>query len=157
MTAIPYVRDFAFEYGQADQASPLVRRVVARNPGPFTFTGTGAHIVGHGEVAVIDPGPDDPAQIEAILNATLGERITHIFVTHSRRHGRLHAQPGEGPRPPVRRPVSGPRPADPRGRRLPASTPTPTGGCIRRPATRCSRICWICIAVASWIWSVRST
>jgi glyoxylase-like metal-dependent hydrolase (beta-lactamase superfamily II) len=80
---IPYVREFAFEYGQADQVSPLVRRVVARNPGPFTFTGTGAHIVGSGEVAVIDPGPDDPVQIEAILNATLGEQITHIFVTHS--------------------------------------------------------------------------
>jgi glyoxylase-like metal-dependent hydrolase (beta-lactamase superfamily II) len=80
---IPFVRDFAFDYGRADQVSPRIRRVVARNPGPFTFTGTGAHIVGRGEVAVIDPGPDDPRQIEAILGATLGERITHIFVTHS--------------------------------------------------------------------------
>ncbi len=80
---IPYVRDFAFEYGRAGEVSPLIRRVVARNPGPFTFTGTGAHIVGRGQVAVIDPGPDDPRQIEAILNATLGETITHIFVTHS--------------------------------------------------------------------------
>ena len=80
---IPFVREFTFEYGQVAQVSPLIRRVVARNPGPFTFTGTGAHIVGRGEVAVIDPGPDDTRQIEAILNATLGERITHIFVTHS--------------------------------------------------------------------------
>ncbi len=80
---IPFVREFAFAYGQAGQVSPLIRRVVAHNPGPFTFTGTGAHIVGRGEVAVIDPGPDDPRQVEAILNATLGERITHIFVTHS--------------------------------------------------------------------------
>jgi glyoxylase-like metal-dependent hydrolase (beta-lactamase superfamily II) len=80
---IPYVRAFDFEYGHAGQVSPRVRRIVARNPGPFTFTGTGAHIVGRGDVAVIDPGPDDPRQIEAILNATLGERITHIFVTHS--------------------------------------------------------------------------
>jgi len=80
---IPFIRDFAFAYGQADQVSPLIRRVVADNPGPFTFTGTGAHIVGRGEVAVIDPGPDDPAQIAAILAATAGERITHIFVTHS--------------------------------------------------------------------------
>jgi glyoxylase-like metal-dependent hydrolase (beta-lactamase superfamily II) len=80
---IPYVREMSFRYGRADKVSPLIRRVVAENPGPFTFTGTGAHIVGHGEVAVIDPGPDDDAQIAAILRATKGERITHIFVTHS--------------------------------------------------------------------------
>jgi glyoxylase-like metal-dependent hydrolase (beta-lactamase superfamily II) len=80
---IPYVREMAFRYGRADRLSPLIRRVVAENPGPFTFTGTGAHVVGRGEVAVIDPGPDDPRQLEAILRATEGERITHIFVTHS--------------------------------------------------------------------------
>lgn len=80
---IPFVRQFEFDYGQAAQISPLIRRVVAENPGPFTFTGTGAHIVGRGEVAVIDPGPDDDRQVEAILNATLGEQITHVFVTHS--------------------------------------------------------------------------
>ncbi|MBL8770235.1 MAG: MBL fold metallo-hydrolase [Phenylobacterium sp.] len=80
---IPFVRDMSFEYGRADQVSPLIRRVVAENPGPFTYTGTGAHIVGRGEVAVIDPGPDDPAQVAAILAATRGETITRIFVTHS--------------------------------------------------------------------------
>ena len=80
---IPFVRDMAFDYGEVEQVTPLVRRVVARNPGPFTHTGTGAHIVGHGEVAVIDPGPDLDSQLEAILLATEGERITHIFVTHS--------------------------------------------------------------------------
>lgn len=80
---IPFVREFAFKYGRADRVSPMIRRVVAENPGPFTFTGTGAHIVGRGEVAVVDPGPDDPRQIEAILKATAGERISHIFVTHS--------------------------------------------------------------------------
>lgn len=80
---IPFVREFAFTYGRADRVSPLIRRVVAENPGPFTFTGTGAHIVGQGQVAVVDPGPDDPRQVEAILKATRGETITHIFVTHS--------------------------------------------------------------------------
>jgi phosphoribosyl 1,2-cyclic phosphodiesterase len=80
---IPFVREMWFRYGRADRLSPLIRRVVARNPGPFTFTGTGAHIVGHGQVAVIDPGPDDERQLMAILEATRGERITHIFVTHS--------------------------------------------------------------------------
>jgi glyoxylase-like metal-dependent hydrolase (beta-lactamase superfamily II) len=79
---IPYVRDIQFEYGRCDQVSPLIRRVVANNPGPFTFTGTGTYIVGRGEVAVIDPGPDQPEHLEAILKAVEGERVTHILVTH---------------------------------------------------------------------------
>lgn len=80
---IPYVRDIAFEYGRADQVSPLIRRVIANNPGPFTFTGTGTYIVGRGEVAVIDPGPDLPDHLEALLAATQGERVTHILATHT--------------------------------------------------------------------------
>jgi glyoxylase-like metal-dependent hydrolase (beta-lactamase superfamily II) len=79
---IPYVRQIEFEYGRCDQVSPLIRRVIADNPGPFTFTGTGTYIVGRGEVAVIDPGPDDPAHLEAILAAVAGERVTHIVITH---------------------------------------------------------------------------
>lgn len=79
---IPYVRDIDVEYGRCDQVSPLIRRVIAGNPGPFTFTGTGTYIVGRGEVAVIDPGPDDPAHLDAILAAVAGERVTHIVVTH---------------------------------------------------------------------------
>ena len=64
---IPFVRDFDPAYGDRIEVSPLVRRVVARNPGPFTFTGTGTYIVGRGEVAVVDPGPDDPAHLEAAI------------------------------------------------------------------------------------------
>jgi glyoxylase-like metal-dependent hydrolase (beta-lactamase superfamily II) len=79
---IPYVRQLDFAYGRCDPVSPLIRRVIANNPGPFTFLGTGTYIVGHGEVAVIDPGPDDPAHLEAILAATHGERVTHIVITH---------------------------------------------------------------------------
>jgi glyoxylase-like metal-dependent hydrolase (beta-lactamase superfamily II) len=79
---IPYVRDMAFEYGASEQVSPLIRRVVANNPGPFTFRGTGTYIVGHGEVAVIDPGPDLPDHLTAILKAVEGERITHILISH---------------------------------------------------------------------------
>ena len=79
---IPYVRDIEFEYGACDQVSPMIRRVVANNPGPFTFKGTGTYIVGKGEVAVIDPGPDMADHLQAILEATHGERISHILVTH---------------------------------------------------------------------------
>ena len=79
---IPYVRQHDIEYGRCDQVSPLIRRVTANNPGPFTFKGTGTYIVGQGEVAVIDPGPDDPAHLDAILAAVAGERVTHILITH---------------------------------------------------------------------------
>lgn len=79
---IPFVRELAFEYGRCDVVSPLVRRVVARNPGPFTYTGTGVYIVGRGEVAVIDPGPDLPDHFEALKSALAGERVTHVLVTH---------------------------------------------------------------------------
>ncbi len=71
--------------GQPVAVSPLVRRLVAPNPGPFTFTGTCSYIVGRGRVAVIDPGPDDAAHIRALLAATRDETIDHILVTHSHR------------------------------------------------------------------------
>ena len=56
--------------------------MTANNPGPFTYLGTGTYIVGHGEVAVIDPGPDMPEHLDAILAATVGEKVSHILVTH---------------------------------------------------------------------------
>lgn len=80
---IPFVREMSFDYGACDRLSPLIRRVVAENPGPFTFRGTGVFIIGHGEVAVIDPGPDLPAHLDALLAATAGETITHILTTHT--------------------------------------------------------------------------
>jgi glyoxylase-like metal-dependent hydrolase (beta-lactamase superfamily II) len=55
---------------------------VANNPGPFTYRGTGIYIVGHGDVAVIDPGPDQAGHLDVLMNAVKGERVTHIFVTH---------------------------------------------------------------------------
>jgi glyoxylase-like metal-dependent hydrolase (beta-lactamase superfamily II) len=72
-----------FEYGVADQISPLIRRVVANNPGPFTYLGTGTYIVGVGEVAVIDPGPMMDDHLAAILTATEGETVTAILTTHT--------------------------------------------------------------------------
>lgn len=80
--SIPFVRDMEFAYGEPQQVSPLIRRVVAENPGPFTFRGTGVYIVGHGDVAVIDPGPCNAAHLQALLRALEGERVTHILVTH---------------------------------------------------------------------------
>jgi len=81
----PFVKDLTFSYGEVQQVSPLVRRVVARNPSAFTFHGTGTYIIGKGEVAVIDPGPDDPQHVEAIMAAIRGESVSHIFITHTHR------------------------------------------------------------------------
>lgn len=80
---IPFVRDMEFTYGEPQRVSPLIRRVVADNPGPFTYKGTGVYIIGQGEVALIDPGPDTPAHLDVLMRAIDGERLTHIFVTHS--------------------------------------------------------------------------
>ena len=86
---IPYVRQFDFTYGRRDQVSPLIQRVIADNPWPFTFTGTGTYIVGRdmpgARVAVIDPGPEDEAHLHALLRAVKGRTVSHILVTHTHR------------------------------------------------------------------------
>lgn len=79
---IPFVREMDLAYGRADAVSPLVRRVTARNPGPLTFHGTGTYVVGRARPAVIDPGPDLPAHLEALMAALGGERPGAIVVTH---------------------------------------------------------------------------
>ncbi|WP_294392156.1 MBL fold metallo-hydrolase [uncultured Sphingomonas sp.] len=71
--------------GHTDRLEPLVRRLLAPNPSPYTFEGTQTYIVGHGDVAVIDPGPDLPHHVDAILAATAGERIVAILCTHTHR------------------------------------------------------------------------
>ena len=71
--------------GVLTRLSPLVRRLVARNASPFTFTGTCSYIVGEGEVAIVDPGPADEAHVAALLAAVAGERVSQIVVTHSHR------------------------------------------------------------------------
>jgi glyoxylase-like metal-dependent hydrolase (beta-lactamase superfamily II) len=65
--------------------SAKVRRIIADNPGPMTFTGTCTYVVGAGEVAVIDPGPDSPAHLSALLEGLGTERVRHILVTHTHR------------------------------------------------------------------------
>ena len=83
MTAIRFYQDFEFEYGVLEPVSPLIRRIVARNPGPFTGTGTGTYVVGRGRVAVIDPGPALSSHEGALLDALRGETVESILITHS--------------------------------------------------------------------------
>ena len=70
-------------YGTAIQVSPLLQRVTATNPSPFTFTGSGTYIVGRRHVAVIDPGPDDAAHVASLLRVLESRTVTHICVTHT--------------------------------------------------------------------------
>ncbi len=81
--AIPFVREMDPRYEESVTISPLLRRITANNPSPFTFYGTNTYIVGHGTVAVIDPGPALPSHIEAIAAACAGEKVSHILVTHT--------------------------------------------------------------------------
>jgi len=86
-------RELEFEYGEAAQVSPLVRRVIANNPSPFTYVGTGTYIVGRGQVAVLDPGPEDEAHLDALVTALDGETVSHILITHTHRdHSPLAAR-----------------------------------------------------------------
>jgi glyoxylase-like metal-dependent hydrolase (beta-lactamase superfamily II) len=82
---IPFDKSFSLEPDQVQEVAPGVRAIVADNPGPFTFKGTISYIVGHGQVAIIDPGPDDVAHVAALLDAVRDETVTHIFVTHTHR------------------------------------------------------------------------
>src|SRR3569833_4756774 len=82
---IPFNKTLALAPDTVDAPVPGVRRVMANIPGPFTFKGTLSYIIGRGNVAIVDPGPDDPAHIGALLDAVRGETVTHIFVTHTHR------------------------------------------------------------------------
>jgi glyoxylase-like metal-dependent hydrolase (beta-lactamase superfamily II) len=103
--------------GVVETLAPGLRRLVAPNASAFTYTGTCAYIVGEGEVAILDPGPDDEEHLHRLLAATNGERVAYVVVTHTHRDhsalaGRLAAATGAqlvGARPHV------PRPGAPQG------------------------------------------
>ena len=82
---IPFDKRFELAPGRVEEIAPGVRRLLADNPSPFTFTGTVSYIVGEGQVAIIDPGPLDETHLGALLAAVRGEAVTHIFVTHTHR------------------------------------------------------------------------
>ncbi|WP_379548010.1 MBL fold metallo-hydrolase [Qipengyuania sp. DSG2-2] len=72
--------------GLVERPEPLVGRVLAPNPSPYTFTGTQTYIVGTGDaVAVIDPGPDEPDHIDAIIAGVGEAKIAAIMCTHTHR------------------------------------------------------------------------
>src|SRR5689334_5377478 len=80
-------RNFDVPYGKVMQLTPMVSRLLARNPSAFTFKGTGVYFVGADEsargIAVIDPGPVIPEHLDALKTAIAGKRVTHILITHT--------------------------------------------------------------------------
>ncbi|HEY7069166.1 MAG TPA: MBL fold metallo-hydrolase [Acidimicrobiales bacterium] len=69
-------------YGVASALSPMVRRIVAENPGMMTGPGTNTYLVGIDEIAVIDPGPGEASHLDAIAGCG-GDRIRWILLTHT--------------------------------------------------------------------------
>lgn len=83
---IPFRKEMNFAYGEPSELFPGVTRLVANNPGPFTFKGTNTYLLGRGrDVALVDPGPEDDAHFEAIMRALKGRRISSIVITHTHR------------------------------------------------------------------------
>jgi len=85
MPELAFDRHFEPRHGEAVSVGPGVRRITAPNPGPFTFHGTNTYLIGEEEVTVVDPGPDDPAHLEAILRSLGGASAAHILVSHTHR------------------------------------------------------------------------
>ncbi len=80
-------------YEVLDELEPGVARVLAHNPSAFTYYGTQTYVVGQEEVAVIDPGPDDPQHLDALVDAIRGRRLAAILCTHTHRDHSPAARP----------------------------------------------------------------
>src|SRR4051812_50064695 len=81
--------------GRIERPGPLVRRLLAPNPSAFTYTGTQTYIVGEGQVAVVGPGPADPAPVAALVEGVRGERGEAVPCAHT------HPDPRPPPPPPA--------------------------------------------------------
>lgn len=82
---LPFNLEINFDYAKAVEVAAGVRRIVANNPGPFTFKGTNTYLVGNRKIAIIDPGPELDDHLNAIMSAIGGQAVTHIILTHTHR------------------------------------------------------------------------
>lgn len=92
--SVPFRHDPDATYGQAERLSERVERIIAPNPGPFTYTGTGTFLVGRdSDIAVIDPGPPIGAHARALKEAVGTRTVRAILVTHTHRDHSPLARP----------------------------------------------------------------
>jgi len=80
---LKFNKKFSPHYGEITKISPLIRRLVAPNPSPFTFHGTGTYIIGKNQIALIDPGPAIASHIQALEKFLETVAVSHILVTHN--------------------------------------------------------------------------
>lgn len=81
---LPFKKTMIFAYGEPRELAPGVVRIVANNPNHFTFKGTNTYLLGAGSTrALIDPGPEDPAHLKAILDTLGGHELSHVIITHT--------------------------------------------------------------------------
>jgi glyoxylase-like metal-dependent hydrolase (beta-lactamase superfamily II) len=109
---LPLNRDFEPRHGEPVAVARGIVRITAPNPSPFTFHGTNSYILGERALAVIDPGPDDPRHLDALLRSIAGRPVSHILLTHTHRDHSSLARPlsqktgapvlAEGPHRPAR-------------------------------------------------------
>lgn len=85
MTDLEFKTDMEFAYATPRELAPGVVRFVANNPSVFTFKGTNTYIIGTDDLAIIDPGPEDPAHFDAVLAHVGNRTISHIVITHTHR------------------------------------------------------------------------
>jgi glyoxylase-like metal-dependent hydrolase (beta-lactamase superfamily II) len=91
--ALKFDTGFDPNYGQGVNVAPGVQRITVRNPSPFTFHGTNSYVIGRDALAVVDPGPDDEAHLQTLLDVIAGRPVSHIFVSHTHRdHSPLAAR-----------------------------------------------------------------
>jgi glyoxylase-like metal-dependent hydrolase (beta-lactamase superfamily II) len=87
---IHFDKEFEPQTGTPVTVAPGIVRITAPNASPYTFTGTNSFLVGHEEIAVVDPGPDEAAHMDALMAAIGGRRVAAILLTHTHKdHSRL--------------------------------------------------------------------
>ena len=80
-------------YAKLEQLEPGIARMLAHNPSAFTYYGTQSYLIGTDQVAVIDPGPDLPEHVDALVAAIAGRPVAAIMCTHTHRDHSPAARP----------------------------------------------------------------
>lgn len=80
-------------YEIVEQLEPGLGRVLAHNPSAFTYYGTQTYLVGETQLAIVDPGPDDPQHVDALIDAIGGREVVAILCTHTHRDHSPAAMP----------------------------------------------------------------